>query len=304
MKRFILLIIIITLLLGTYNVVMAQIYPQGDSFAKTDSWYFIEPKDPYIEVHYHNIDRNPSYSIFGVEYYRNEQTFFNVNFTDNLGTSQNYISGSYKFNNNFFLGGSSYDDSNNTYLVIAPGYSFNLGGSSFLAVSFDYLSTSNAFVDDGIQDYDFYSKYYIKNTAKFSGELYIPKEGENSWWIGAETKVADPLVVGAHIDADDYYHAGFTYKPSRFIIDGEIGKTLLDTYYNIKDNYIALSGMMEADKSLYIGAEYIKYQDYQPDAAIRFKAKYTADKSNFVLKYQVKNDSWYSFLSMAFEQTF
>jgi hypothetical protein len=308
MKKFLVLILTLISLFTFCNLAMAQIYAVEDGYARdnisystdtwhnTDTWYSVDPQVPYVEVYYN--DKNANSSKFGIEGYNNEQTFFDIQSTGS-GSSLTYLAGSYLLDSGIFLGGSYYDNSHDTFTHIDPGYRFSLDDFSFIAVSCDYLTTTVNSIEDGIKDYNLYYKYYIDKQIKLSGEYNIPKDGNNWWWMGANIKAADDLVIGGYYNSIDnigHYHAGFTYAPAPLIVDAEIGKDKYDDYYTV-------SGMLMTADTFRIGADYFKY-DYNENGAIHLKINFGDDKTSFIVKYRLKNDDYSSAITAAFKTSF
>lgn len=316
MKKIVMLISTLVLFFAFCNLAMAQVFTMDDEFSsasypdtiwnhrsdwhtvntwhKTDGWYSIVPESPYVEVYYNDNSNQKTTDTprLGVEGYANEQTFFDVH-TQNGNSDINYIAGSFLFENGLFIGGSYSGDSKNNVSYITPGFRLNLNDFNFVALSFEYRTSNEPNVDDEIVGYDMHYKYWVDKKTYLGGEVYLPKDGETYWWLGFNVKPADDLVLGAYYETQsntDRYHGGFTYTPMPFIIDAEIGQD--------EENYYAVSGMLIMSDTLRLGADYFKYND-DKDGAIHLKLNYGNDKTNLIIKYRLKNDTYDSTITAA-----
>jgi hypothetical protein len=262
-------------------------------YTKTDTWYSIQQDHPKVSVYDRNI--SPNFSVFGGEYYRNDQTFADLYFQDVNHSNLTYFGGSYLLDSGFFTGLHYLKTDPTTETLLSPGYRFKVKQNGYVAVSFDYLSNDNEDIHD-IISYDVDFKLFPEN-MKIYGGISFPKEGNDTVVnLGANYKVRNGLVIGADYQSqgsENAYSAGFTYKIESFIIDAALGKTFTENYYQ-------LAGMDNL-KNFSIGALYQKYQN-DSDPGITLQGKYHLTKADLILKYTFENDSYNQATVLAYER--
>ncbi|HEX2952548.1 MAG TPA: hypothetical protein VHR47_01020 [Bacillota bacterium] len=135
MKKFIIILVAVLLMsLIQISAVCAAVHPRSKSIQ--NQWFTVDEEEtPYVEGLVSKND-DDDWTWFG-QYYDNDQTYFNFNCND----SNTGMSGSYLWNNGFFLGleygdFNNGDDSGDSW-GIHPGYRWNLD-RGYIAFSIDY----------------------------------------------------------------------------------------------------------------------------------------------------------------------
>jgi hypothetical protein len=293
-----LLLVAATCSLGAVKNIGGDFYSESDSSywvdyfnpRSVDTWFSIAPDTKRVKLIGGSIENVGS--GFAAEYYLNDQMFASVASLTNdggLGTdSFTTVKGSYLFGFGLFLGleYATYDTDN--YFVFSPGYRFNFGDDSYLAISADY------FDGDGYSDmmgYEINAKYFTDN-LKFYGGVYMPDENYDSTdlylLLGVNFQVSDTVVIGLmYYDEEDNseYTLGFTWTLERFILDFK--------YYadDDDDTSYELGGMFLINEAIGVGLGYLD-EDWLDDAQLSVKFKYVTDTNEFSFIYKLENDSY------------
>jgi hypothetical protein len=266
----------------------------GDSwYSKTDTWYSIKQDQPNVNVYARNI--TPDFSVVGGEYYQNDQTFADLFYQNINGSDMTYFGGSFLSESGFFIGLNYLEIASITATQLSPGYRFKVDDKGYVALSFDYLSDDYTNTAE-IVSYGVNFKLFPES-MKIYGEISLPTEGNNTVVnFNANYQVNNRFVAGADFMSqgnDTAYSAGFTYMVQSLIIDGKLGKTFVDHYYQF-------AGMYNL-KKFGIGALYQKYQN-DSDPGVTIQGKYHHPKGDFILKYTFENDSYNQVTVLAYER--
>jgi hypothetical protein len=296
MKRFATLILALSFLLIAAVTTVAQVTCVGDNqYAGTDTWYYVDPKGPYLEAFYSRI--NSDFYLLGGEYFKNDHTFLDVMAGRQIFDTKQ-IAGSYLFKPGFFIGGLYTDvEGLGSAYQISPGFRLGLGGPSYFAVSLDYLSNPTF---NGITGYDARVKFFVGDTLKFAAAAYFPQDGKTELSASANVKLMKILVIGGNFFTKSNssltgYDVGLTFKPSILIIDGSFGQSSSGA------KYFDASGMIKLGDSFKVGAQYEKYENL-PDGLIELKGAFILDDFKLVLKYGLSNNTYTdSQITAAFE---
>jgi hypothetical protein len=251
---------------------------------RTDTWYSIAPTAPYWQAAYRHVGNMDVTTFFG-EWYQKDQLFVSAKLVDVTGGGTE-LRASYLFNFGLFLGLDylSPDPGSNT-TWFSPGFRFDLGDDSYLALSADYYSSASV---DEIRNYDLDLKYYTEMMFVFA-EINATKSAYTNYDFGLNYQVNDLWVLGAKLYFQGNhtgYMAGFTLTTDPAIVDF--------TYSNdsASDSYYKIGAMFNLTDSIGLGFEYytIGVSGIDPDYTINFKYLIN-DNAKFKISYELENDS-------------
>ncbi len=307
MKKVLILAAMMLLVLLISINTLGAVRSLGDGPATVDHWYSIEPDTPYFLGNFYGINQETDpIQILNFEIYKNDQTFFtyNYNFVGPISTLN--LSGSFLFDSGFFIGvRSTTVEDHSMYLyghqtTLSPGYRAAIDENSYLAASFDFVSTR---FESKIIAYDFSGKIFaegFKITGDFS--YYPDTERVNAALEGALV-VSEHVVAGMDANYSSAtqvidYTAGLTYAGEPLTVDAQTG--YISEY---TDYFYSINGVFNVSDFLHFGATYTKYnQDL--NGCLVLKAQFGTDHSKFVLKYNSANNTYYEALTLAYEYKF
>lgn len=252
---------------------------EGEWFS-VDQWYGIGPTDPYAQVGYFSVS-DVDVSQFLAEYYQNDQTFALVNGSDNGSNNATVFMGSYLFKVGFFIELGSFNSDSDDFTFLSPGYRFNLDDNSYASFQVDYAMTD---IEDDIVGYELRLKYY-QDTYKFTGQVYIPDEGDTYFNLGFAAKASDDVIIGLnYADEGDLsaYSIGLTWDAPVVILDARYGVD------EDEESLIEVSGMFKASDNLRVGL-YVEQPESIDDLGYALQLRYLNDKANFQFQYFLEN---------------
>jgi hypothetical protein len=321
----------ISLVLSVPIITYGAVHNLGDPSANTDNKFTIEPEKIYFEGHI-DLLSNLIYPDYGLELYLNDQTFADFNSFFYGGYRNTYIRGSFLTDSGFFLGlDLLYTDYDPDYFLdnelwlntISPGFRLALDDQSYIAASFDFrLSGMNS----RIVGYEMNTKVYGEKT-KFTGNIYrYSKDGSIDADFGINYQMAEPFIIGANIKYTNLTNSffsimatrtmdiGFTYKMDPVIFDVEsifCNYTYFDGSEDVygqgsyNDSTLSISGMLQLQENLYIGAEYDNYRlapFYGEYSCLYLKARYDmAKRQSLVFRYGYDSNLTTKELFLAFK---
>jgi hypothetical protein len=228
-------------------------------------WYYISAETPYWLL-LGTIEPDSSGRLDGL-YYLNDQTYAELG--HNTDGYPLYLKGSYKFNNNVFVG-FAYDTYYDPAMTaVGIGYVFEWGENGYIAISADF-------------------RHYFEK-ARIFGQIYSEEGSDLIIDFGIAYQITETFVLGGSIhslDENSNYSLGFTWKPTFMILDASY-TDFMDYDYNL----VELSGMFQANDNLLLGLGYQKWSD-DSDAGIYAKARYSFDSCDFWAQYRLGNDSY------------
>lgn len=284
MKKLLGLLLSVTLLAMVSTSALAAAHNSDGDFANHStgrdlgittygSWYYIDREEPWATAVLRNNSKEDT-NIGGV-YYKDDFTFADVGTI----TSENdaLIRGSYKFDNNIFVG-ADISGNSDLFSTISAGYVYNIDKNGWVAGSFDYGFTSNENAEDDLLGLDIDFRYYTKELRAF-GQLYLGDKyssvGDDTVLdLGVNYKIDKNLVVGAAINAaeDTEFSVGGTYTMDKLVADGR--------YSSADDEGLELMGMYQFTKELNAGV-YFKSAEGDNDN-IALKGTYALDNKSQV----------------------
>jgi hypothetical protein len=210
----------------------------------SDTWYKVAPESKF-KAYTASAD---TMAFYGAEFTLNDQTFVTLNSTSMDGPPIDMMEfkGSYLFDFGLFVGLDYVSVDGSPGLdpgyVLSPGYRFNFGDESYVALSIDYMILSDIDFEEIVgYDIDF---VYTFDGGRFFAQYYLSTDesvfdGEAGFDLGATYQAGDELVIGFYywaIEDTDQYHAGLTWTPDFMTFDLMIGSVMDEGFY-------ALSGI-------------------------------------------------------------
>lgn len=297
MKRMLIFILAFMLVLLVSFGAMAAAHRNGDDYAVTDTWYYVEDTKPYLYVsNYSYSEADTGFTV--VEFYENDQTFACLRAGQQIGYTATVIKGSYLFKPGIFVGLQNYSgDYYNGGNIISPGYRLSFGENSYVAFSLDYDMPKSG--NSQIFNLDIDAKFLQEN-MKIIGYLNIPQGdysgNDSELGVNFYYRIIDPLTVyaGLHNEGESEVTVGGTFKGvPHLILDGALQT-------GSGSSALWVSGMFLIG-NFGVGGEIYTLEG---ESQITLKAKYATDKNRFVLMYAPKTDYWSSKVSLAYELNF
>lgn len=298
MKKVLAIILALMMILLVSTGVMAAVYKLGDTWAVTDTWFYVEDTKPYLyagDVSFADADLENTV----VEYYKNDQTFACIKTETDSGDFTTIIKGSYLFGFGLFLGLGNYSGNYfSEYNYFSPGFRLNMGENNYVAFSIDYFIPDGG--DSQINNFAVDAKFLFEN-MKILGSLNIPQGDFADYYdtqLGLDFyyQVIDPLTIYAGLNKSDDTRItiGGTFKGvPHLVLDGKLQT-------ESGDSILRVSGMFKMGNFGVGGEMYTENGESQ----ITLKAKFDNEKNKFVFMYAPKTDYWSSKVSLAYELKF
>jgi hypothetical protein len=278
----------LVLTLSAASLTYGAIHCNEGEFDSIDTWYSVEPKDPYWQARFHNAS-DDELSQLAAEIFINDQFFLTTGFESYDDADTGYLQGSYLFDSNFFVGieFDLADDSDDNKYKVSPGYRYDILTNGYLAFSFDFEA------GDGYEDItglETYFKYYSKDT-KTIAQVYKPRNGQIAIDGRFNFKADRNTVLGCNYrnnETEIEYNAGLTWSSKPFVLDlslGEYGAKGTDKYGRFKTNF-----MYNFNKEIGLGVGYERDEQYS-DPQFVFNTKYSTPSGKFKFIYAPKTEN-------------
>jgi hypothetical protein len=201
----------------SFTTVASMFSPLNYEFTK-EYWYVIEPQAPFFQAVANSYD---STNRFAAEYWTGDQSFSEYSFTT-ANTNITCIRGSYLADSGWFFGAQFAAYMNDTYMLLSPGYRWDVGENGFVAVSLDYLITDDGTPEKDILGYDVDYKFFTEK-AKFFGQLYWNAMIDTGFYdFALNYQLSESFALGGQItlyDEDQSISLGFTWSKEKFVLD-------------------------------------------------------------------------------------